>query len=320
MLAESPIGKIGTTDEKPLKEALDSSSRNSGTVPRNEDGNAKPWLLRPIVWLLAGTGCLVLLCTGMSAVGIVFFARHIDQSATRTAQPLIRVDKADLSQLLADWEKNPIAVIEQHKGADVEVTGFVNEISSNMHHQTYLILSPKEKHAWPDPCMQVYLLDADLVSQMKDHPKGSKITIRASLDQPGDKTLRCTGVKIMPPLQAEVNVLPRPAPARPKQVAQLKDMTLAEFMVQKPEHGARVKVYCKIIKTTDKIHIVSVSGGQGFDSEYATLSKGTPLDEELYSILKDAKVHTLTLEVEPVANEASWRTIAIIRVVKVHPD
>jgi hypothetical protein len=107
------------------------------------------------------------------------------------------VHKEDLAALLAENAKNPVAVVEKHKDADVELTGYVNEVTNNIHNQTFIIISPKAKREALEPSLQVYVLDGSLVSRLSKYPVGSEITIRVALDQGPSTSPRARCVAIV---------------------------------------------------------------------------------------------------------------------------
>jgi hypothetical protein len=128
------------------------------------------------VLVLALVFAVLVSCAGVTALVVFMLGK-----ARTVAQDVIaannRVEKVDLAQLLAAWDKNPMAVIEQYKAVDIELTGFVVEISSNLHRQVYVSVSPSSQPESKRHAIQVFLLDDSLKSQMKGFPLGSKITV-----------------------------------------------------------------------------------------------------------------------------------------------
>jgi tRNA_anti-like len=65
---------------------------------------------------------------------------------------------ADLATVLADYERNPVAVNEKYKGQSVELTGYVVEVTSNLKHQTYAsVAAEPAKHRFDTKTVTVWL-------------------------------------------------------------------------------------------------------------------------------------------------------------------
>ena len=93
------------------------------------------------------------------------------------------VHEVDLAELLAENATNPAGVVEKHRGAVVELTGYVHEVNHNNHNNTFIHVAPKPKRDFGDPELLVYVLDDSLVARLSGYPVGSKITLRVALDQ-----------------------------------------------------------------------------------------------------------------------------------------
>lgn len=87
----------------------------------------------------------------------------------------LSVKKADLSALIEENHKNPVAMLDKYNGSQVEFSGYIKRVGSAL--GTYLEVSPKENPGITDPDVQVYL-DDNMVSILKKYPIGSKIILR----------------------------------------------------------------------------------------------------------------------------------------------
>jgi hypothetical protein len=93
------------------------------------------------------------------------------------------VHREDLAALLAENAENPAGVVAKHRGADVELTGYVHEVNHNNHNDTFLHVSPNPRRDFDAPELLVYVPDEALVLRLGGYPVGSQITLRVALDQ-----------------------------------------------------------------------------------------------------------------------------------------
>lgn len=122
------------------------------------------------ILLAAGGGVLLLACLVAGVIG-----------AFTTLSPSRPADytKKTASDLMDEWERNPAAASEKYDRDGVEVTGYLREIKSNIHGQTYIEVaeSPSSK-AW-DRSILVYVLSRKARDGLLNCRVGQPVAIKA---------------------------------------------------------------------------------------------------------------------------------------------
>jgi hypothetical protein len=166
-------------------EDLDREERKPQRRPREARRSSWPLLL--IVLVVGGGGLFMCVVGGFV---LFLFVQGVKP------RPVV---EGDLATLAAEWKRNPVAVVERHKGQVVRVRGYVRKVEQNIHHQTFIILAPTEKgEDWGEETAMVYLLSDSLVSRMKDHPIGSQVTVEVVFNEPSSH-MKAVAVRVVSP-------------------------------------------------------------------------------------------------------------------------
>ncbi len=94
--------------------------------------------------------------------------------ATPTPRPVTTVEMSDF---LADWEKNPISTVDRYKGSYVETTGYLSLIKMGTQQQMYALITVKKGGSHGDPHIMAFFLSPALLEQLKKHEIGSRVTV-----------------------------------------------------------------------------------------------------------------------------------------------
>jgi hypothetical protein len=120
--------------------------------------------------LAAGGGVLLLACLVAGVIGAV---------ATLPPSRSADYPKKTASDLMDEWERNPAAASEKYGRGGVEVAGYLREIKSNIHGQTYIEVaeSPSSK-AW-DRSILVYVLSSEARGGLLNCRVGQPVVVKA---------------------------------------------------------------------------------------------------------------------------------------------
>jgi hypothetical protein len=108
----------------------------------------------------------------LAALTLTLLACSGNLPGLKPAKPPVAVD---MRELLAAWEKNPVATREKYAGDEVRVEGYLVEVSSTIRSEQYVIIGLGPEHHLGKSSVQAFIPDRHVLAAVGKVNKGDKV-------------------------------------------------------------------------------------------------------------------------------------------------